>query len=131
MLPHIHQGGRSSWNILKKFFEEEETVRHSNGWNLLSSKPQIKMIKDWHNKKREASKEEAPEASTSKPQARKPPQERKKNKKKNWRKSYSPSYRIPRIQKDAMENVFNMSRNLMDFQDKEEQRMRQPHFPKK
>ncbi|MBW0472277.1 hypothetical protein O181_011992 [Austropuccinia psidii MF-1] len=50
---------------------------------------------------------------------------------KNCRKPYSPSYRIPKIQKDAMENVFNMSRTLMEFKDKEEKRMRQPHFPKK
>ncbi|MBW0584221.1 hypothetical protein O181_123936 [Austropuccinia psidii MF-1] len=66
-----------------------------------------------------------------KPQANPLPQEGKKNKKKNWRKPYSPSYRIPKIQKDAMENVFNMARTLMEFKDKEEQRMRQPHFSKK
>ncbi|MBW0589795.1 hypothetical protein O181_129510 [Austropuccinia psidii MF-1] len=78
-----------------------------------------------------ASKEEAPVASTSKPQANQLPQEGKKNKKKNWRKPYSPSFRIPKIQKDAMENVFNMARTLMEFKDKEEQRMRQLHFPKK
>ncbi|MBW0587153.1 hypothetical protein O181_126868, partial [Austropuccinia psidii MF-1] len=39
--------------------------------------------------KKEESKEEAPVASTSKPQANPLPQERKKNKKKNWRKPYS------------------------------------------
>ena len=33
--------------------------------------------------------------------------------------------------KNAMDNVFNMARTLMEFKDKEEQRMRQPHFPKK
>ncbi|MBW0524158.1 hypothetical protein O181_063873 [Austropuccinia psidii MF-1] len=59
------------------------------------------------------------------------PQEGKKNKKKNWRKPYSPSYSIPKIQKAAMDNVFNMARTLMEFKGKEEQRMRQPHFPKK
>ncbi|MBW0592196.1 hypothetical protein O181_131911 [Austropuccinia psidii MF-1] len=32
---------------------------------------------------------------------------------------------------DAMENVFNMARTLMEFKDKEEKKMRQPHFPKK
>ncbi|MBW0586999.1 hypothetical protein O181_126714 [Austropuccinia psidii MF-1] len=76
-------------------------------------------------------KEGAPVASTSKPQENQLPQEGKKKKKKNWRKPYSPSYRIPKIQKDAMDNVFNMARTLMEFKDKEEQRMRQPHFPKK
>ncbi|MBW0590788.1 hypothetical protein O181_130503 [Austropuccinia psidii MF-1] len=58
------------------------------------------------------------------PQANPLPQEGNKNKKKNWRKPYSPGYRIPKIQKDAMENVFNMARTLTEFKDKEEQRMR-------
>ncbi|MBW0562379.1 hypothetical protein O181_102094 [Austropuccinia psidii MF-1] len=113
MLPQIHQGVMKSWHILKKFLKEEEVVRYSNGWNPLSSKHQIKKIKEYHTKKAEASKEEAPVASTSKPQANQPPQEVKKNKKKNWRKSYSPSYRSPEIQKYFMENVFNMARTLI------------------
>ncbi|MBW0554650.1 hypothetical protein O181_094365 [Austropuccinia psidii MF-1] len=121
----------NSWNILKKFLQEEEIVKYSNGWNPLSFKTKIKNIKEWHNKKREVSKEEAPVASTSKPQASQDPQEGKKNKKKNWRKPYSPSYRIQRIQKDAMDNVLNMARTLMEFKDKGEKRMRQPSFPKK
>ncbi|MBW0504730.1 hypothetical protein O181_044445 [Austropuccinia psidii MF-1] len=75
--------------------------------------------------------EEAPVAFTSKPQANPLPQEGKKNNKKNWRKPFSPSYMISKIQKDAMDNVFNMARTLMEFKDKEEQRMRQPHFLKK
>ncbi|MBW0510340.1 hypothetical protein O181_050055 [Austropuccinia psidii MF-1] len=127
MLPQIHQGVINSWHILK----EEEILRYSNGWKPLSSKPQIKNIKEHHSKKRKTTKEEAPVASTSKPKANPLPQEGKKNKKKNWRKPYSPSYRIPKIQNDAMENFFNMARTLMEFKDKEEQRMGQPHFPKK
>ncbi|MBW0504726.1 hypothetical protein O181_044441 [Austropuccinia psidii MF-1] len=124
MLPQNHQGVMSSWHILKKFLKEEEIVRDSNGWNPLSSKPQIKKIKEYHAKKKEESKEEAPVASTNKPQANQLPQKGKKNNKKNWRKSYSPSYKIPRIQKAAMDNVFKMVRTLMEFKDKGEQRMR-------
>ncbi|MBW0555981.1 hypothetical protein O181_095696 [Austropuccinia psidii MF-1] len=90
MLPQIHQGVMNSWHILKTFLTEEEIVVYSNGWNPLSSKPQIKKIKEYHSKKKEASKEEAPVASTSKAQVNQPPQEGKKNKKKNWRKPYSP-----------------------------------------
>ncbi|MBW0586971.1 hypothetical protein O181_126686 [Austropuccinia psidii MF-1] len=131
MLPKIHQGVMNSWHILKKFLKGEEIVRYSNGWNKLSSKPQIKKIKEYHAKKREATKEEAPVASISKPQANPLSQEGKKNKKNNRRKPYSPSYRIPKIQKDALDNVFNMARALMAFKDKEEKRMEQPHFPKK
>ncbi|MBW0586455.1 hypothetical protein O181_126170 [Austropuccinia psidii MF-1] len=125
MLPQIHQGVMNSCHILKRFLKEEEIVRYSNGWNPLSFKPQIKKIKEYHAKKKEATNKEAPVASTSKPQANPLPQEGKKNKKKNWRKPYSPSYRIPKIQKYAM------ARTLMEFKDKEEQRMRQPHFSKK
>ncbi|MBW0508496.1 hypothetical protein O181_048211 [Austropuccinia psidii MF-1] len=119
----------NSWHILKKFLKEEEIVRYSDGWNPLSYKPQITKIKEYHAKKKEATKEEAPVASSQAP-SQPALQEGKKNKKKNWRKSYSQSYRIPKIQKDALDNVFNMAITLMEFKDKE-QRMRQPHFPKK
>ncbi|MBW0499796.1 hypothetical protein O181_039511 [Austropuccinia psidii MF-1] len=81
MLPQIHQGVMNSWHILKKFLKEEEIVRYSNGWNPLSSKSQIKNIKEYHAKKKEEIKEEAPVASTVKPQANPLPQEGKKNKK--------------------------------------------------
>ncbi|MBW0499128.1 hypothetical protein O181_038843 [Austropuccinia psidii MF-1] len=121
----------NSWHILKKFLKQEEIVRYTNGWNPLSSKPQIKKIKEYHAKRKEATKQEAPVASTSKPQANALPHKGKRNKKKNWIKPYSPSYRIPKIQKDAMDNVFKMARALMKFKDKEEQRMRKPHFPNK
>ncbi|MBW0505646.1 hypothetical protein O181_045361 [Austropuccinia psidii MF-1] len=87
-------------------------------------------MKKYHAQKKEESKEEAPVASTSRPQVNQLPQQGKKNKN-NWRKPYSPSYKIPEVQKDVMENVFNMARTLMKYKDKEEQRMRQPHFPKK
>ncbi|MBW0574424.1 hypothetical protein O181_114139 [Austropuccinia psidii MF-1] len=105
MLPQINQGVMSSWHILKMFLTEEEIVVYPNDWNSLSSKPQIKKIKEYHSKKKEEIKEEAPIASTSKPQANQPPQEVKKSKKKNWRKPYSPIYRIQKAQNDAMENV--------------------------
>ncbi|MBW0577682.1 hypothetical protein O181_117397 [Austropuccinia psidii MF-1] len=130
-MPQIHQGVMNSWHILKKFLKEEEIVRYSNGWNPLSFKPQIKKIKEYHAKKKVASKEEAPVASTRKPQPNPPPQEGKRKKKKNWSKPYSPSYKIPKVQKDAMDNVFNMARTLMEFKDKDDQRMRHTHFPKK
>ncbi|MBW0577419.1 hypothetical protein O181_117134 [Austropuccinia psidii MF-1] len=88
-------------------------------------------IKEYHAKKKEETKEESPVASTRKPQANAFPQEEEKKKKKNWRKPYSPRYRIPKIQKDAMANIFNKARTLMEPKDKEEQRMRQSHFPKR
>ncbi|MBW0544533.1 hypothetical protein O181_084248 [Austropuccinia psidii MF-1] len=130
MLPQIHQGVINCWHILKTFLKEEEIVKCSNGWNPLSTKPKIRKNKHF-NKKKEARKEEGTVTSTSKPQANQTPQEGKKNKKKNWKKPYSPSYRIPRIQKDSLENVFRMVRTLISFRDKEEERMRQPSFTNK
>ncbi|MBW0544028.1 hypothetical protein O181_083743 [Austropuccinia psidii MF-1] len=35
-------------------------------------------------------------------------------------KPYSQGYRIPKIQKEAMENVFQMARTMMELQKKEE-----------
>ncbi|MBW0509579.1 hypothetical protein O181_049294 [Austropuccinia psidii MF-1] len=131
MFPKIHQGVINSYNILKRFIKDEEIVRYYNGCISLSFKPQSKKIKEYHSKKKESSKEEAPVASTRNPQVNQPPQEGDKNKKKNWRKPYSPSYRIPKIQKAVMENVFKMAIILIEFKEKEEQRMRQPHFSKK
>ncbi|MBW0519911.1 hypothetical protein O181_059626 [Austropuccinia psidii MF-1] len=52
----------------------EKIVRYSNGWNPLSSKPQIKKMKEYHAKNREESQEEDPLACTSKPQAKQNPQ---------------------------------------------------------
>ncbi|MBW0471158.1 hypothetical protein O181_010873 [Austropuccinia psidii MF-1] len=130
MFPQIHQGVMNPWNILRKFLKVEEIVKYSNGWNLLSTKPQIKRIKDCKIKKREESKE-APVAFTRKPQTSQPPQEAKKNKKKSFRKLYSPSYRIQGIQKDTKDTAFHFARTFMEFKDKVEKKIRQPHLPKK
>ncbi|MBW0574826.1 hypothetical protein O181_114541 [Austropuccinia psidii MF-1] len=130
MFPQIHQGVMNSWHILKRFLTEEEIVVYSNGWNPLSSKPQIKKIKEYHSKKREASKEAAPVASTNKPQANQPPKKGRKRKRIGG--NHIPqAARIPKIPKDAMDNVFNMARTFMELKEKEEQGMRQTHFPKK
>ncbi|MBW0501539.1 hypothetical protein O181_041254 [Austropuccinia psidii MF-1] len=66
----------------------------------------------------EERKEEAPVASTRKPQVTQPSKYWKKNRKKNCREAYSPSERTPSIQKDAMDNVFNLARPLIELKDK-------------
>ncbi|MBW0593729.1 hypothetical protein O181_133444 [Austropuccinia psidii MF-1] len=116
MLLQIHQGVMNSRNILKRFFKEEEIVRYSNGWNPLSSQPNIKKIKEYHAKKREATKEEAPVASTRNPQDNPLSKEGKKNKNKNWRKPYSPSYRIPKIQKRFNGQFLQHGQNIEGIQ---------------
>ncbi|MBW0502392.1 hypothetical protein O181_042107 [Austropuccinia psidii MF-1] len=115
----------------EKFLKEEEILRYSNGWNTLSSNPQIKKTKEYHSKMREKSKEEAPVASISKPQANQPPQEGKKKKKKNWRKSYSPSYRIPKVQKRCHGQCLQHGQNLDGIQGQRRTKNKKTSFPNK
>ncbi|MBW0481739.1 hypothetical protein O181_021454 [Austropuccinia psidii MF-1] len=49
--------------------------------------------------------------------------------KSKWNKPYPQNYRIPKEEKTAMNNVFNMARTLMEFKNKEDERLNQS-FPK-
>ncbi|MBW0565643.1 hypothetical protein O181_105358 [Austropuccinia psidii MF-1] len=106
--------------------QRQEIVRYSNGWNPLSSKPQIKKIKAHHAKKTEASKEEAPVAFTSKlPKRGRRTRKRIGGNHIPRAKGFQKSKKIPWKISSTWPEIF------MEFKDKEEQRMRQPHFPKK
>ncbi|MBW0588215.1 hypothetical protein O181_127930 [Austropuccinia psidii MF-1] len=86
---------------------------------------------------------EAPQASTSKNTPQTVPNKPKKTQKTNqkgkkkakgkakpkWNNPYPQSYRIPKKEKTAMENVFNMARTLIEFKKQEEERLNQS-FPK-
>ncbi|MBW0546880.1 hypothetical protein O181_086595 [Austropuccinia psidii MF-1] len=128
------------------------------GWKPMSCKGQVQKIKAWlknqsmlsEDKKkklaqgRDNTPVEAPQASTRKnppqPVPNKPkqtPKTNKKGKKKakgkakpKWNKPYPQNYRIPKKEKTSMEDVFNMARTLMEFKNKEEERLNQS-FPKK
>ncbi|MBW0531460.1 hypothetical protein O181_071175 [Austropuccinia psidii MF-1] len=73
-------------------------------------------MKEYHTKKEEETKEDPPVASTSKPQGQPTSPGREEEQEKELEKTI-----FPKIQKDAMENVFNMDRTLMEFKKKEEQ----------
>ncbi|MBW0559407.1 hypothetical protein O181_099122 [Austropuccinia psidii MF-1] len=90
----------------------------------------MEKIKEYHAKKKEASKEEAPVASTSKPQANQLPQEGKKKKKKDWRRPYSPSYRIPKIQKRCHGQCLQHGQNLDGIQGQRRTKDERTSFPK-
>ncbi|MBW0588064.1 hypothetical protein O181_127779 [Austropuccinia psidii MF-1] len=67
----------------------------------------------------------APVARSSNSNVKKQPQAQNKGKgKAPAPKPYSQGYRIPKIQQDAMENVFQMARAMMELQKKEEARLR-------
>ncbi|MBW0558134.1 hypothetical protein O181_097849 [Austropuccinia psidii MF-1] len=93
---------------------------------------------------KENSPVEAPQASTSKNTPQQVPNKPKKTPKTNqkgkqkakgkakpkWNKSYPQNYRIPKKEKTAMDNVFNMERTVIKFKNKEEKGLNQS-FPKK
>ncbi|MBW0536963.1 hypothetical protein O181_076678 [Austropuccinia psidii MF-1] len=87
---------------------------------------------------------EAPQASKSKNPPQQVPNNPKKTTKTNqkgkqkpkgkantkWNKPYPQNYRIPKKEKTDMDNVFIMERTLMEFKNKEEERLNQS-FPNK
>ncbi|MBW0536349.1 hypothetical protein O181_076064 [Austropuccinia psidii MF-1] len=93
---------------------------------------------------KENSPVEAPQASTSKTLPQQVPNKPKQTPKTNqkgkqkekgkakpkWNKPYPQNYRIPKKEKTTMDNVLNMARTLMEFRNKEEERLNQS-FPKK
>ncbi|MBW0511481.1 hypothetical protein O181_051196 [Austropuccinia psidii MF-1] len=113
----------------------------------MSCKGQVQQIKTWlknqsmlseDQKKRlapgkENSSVEAPQASTSKHLPQQVPKKPKKTPKTDqkgkakpkWNKPYPQNYRTPKKEKTAMDNVFNMARTLMEFKNKEEERLNQ------
>ncbi|MBW0509173.1 hypothetical protein O181_048888 [Austropuccinia psidii MF-1] len=157
-LPSLWIGTMSSYLEVKKIMGPEETEELLRGWTPMSFKGQVQQIKAWwknqsmlseDQKKRLAqgknnSPVEAPQASTSKNPPQQVPNKDKQAPKSNqkgnkkakgkskskWKKPYPHNYRIPKKEKTAMDNVFNLARTLMEFKNKEEERLNQS-FPKK
>ncbi|MBW0550951.1 hypothetical protein O181_090666 [Austropuccinia psidii MF-1] len=66
----------------------------------------------------------APVASSSNSNMKKKPQAQNKGKERPATKSYTQVYRIPNIQMDAMENVFQMPRTMMELHKNEEAKLK-------
>ncbi|MBW0569277.1 hypothetical protein O181_108992 [Austropuccinia psidii MF-1] len=129
----------------------EKTEKLLKGWTPMSCKGQVQQIKallqnqsmlseDQKKKLAQGKKNspvEAPQASTSKNPPQQVPNKPKQTPKTNqkgkakpkWNKPYLQNYRIPKKEKTAMDNVFNMATTLMEFKNKEEARLNQS-FPK-
>ncbi|MBW0593798.1 hypothetical protein O181_133513 [Austropuccinia psidii MF-1] len=147
-----------SYLQVKKFMGPENTEELLKGWTPMSCKGHVQQMKAWlknqsmlsedQKKKLAQGKDstpvEAPQASTRKnmpqPVPNKPKQTPKTNNKgkqkekekakPKWNKPYPQNYRIPKKEKTAMDNVFNMAPTLMEFKNKAEERLNQS-FPKK
>ncbi|MBW0510176.1 hypothetical protein O181_049891 [Austropuccinia psidii MF-1] len=130
----------------------EKTEELMKGWTPMSSKGQVQQIKSWLKNQSMLSEDqkkkltqgegnsqvEDPQASTSKNPPQKVPNKPKKTpktshkgkEKPKWNKPYLQNYSITKREKTAMENVFNMARTLIEFINKEEERLNQS-FTKK
>ncbi|MBW0573828.1 hypothetical protein O181_113543 [Austropuccinia psidii MF-1] len=131
----------NSYLQVNKFMGPEETEELLKGWKPMYCKGKVQQGNAWlktqsmlsedQKKKvaqgKEKSPVEAPQALTSinPPQQvpNKPKQTPKTNQKgkekPKWNKPYLQSYRIPKKEKTAIDNVFNMARTLLDFKNKE------------
>ncbi|MBW0576656.1 hypothetical protein O181_116371 [Austropuccinia psidii MF-1] len=120
----------NSWNILKKFLKVEKIVRYSNGWNPLSSKPQIKKIKEYHAKKGGDRQGRTQVASTSKPQVNQPPQEGKKKKGKELEETIFTKLQDSKNPKRFYGKCFQHGQNLYGIQGQRETNNEKTPFPK-
>ncbi|MBW0590519.1 hypothetical protein O181_130234 [Austropuccinia psidii MF-1] len=105
------------------------TCRLLNGWHqLMEKKIMMLLTAEWRKNNPPPPKQvprPAPVASSRNSNVKKQPQAQNKGKgNAPAPKPYSQGYRIPKIQKDAMENVFQMAITMMELQKKGEARLR-------
>ncbi|MBW0591350.1 hypothetical protein O181_131065 [Austropuccinia psidii MF-1] len=118
-----------SYLTVRKFLGHPNTFKLLNGWHpLMEKKNMLLLAVEWRKNNPPPPKQvprQAPVASRSNSNVKKEPQAQNKGKgKAPAPKSYSQGYRMPEIQQDAMENVFQMARAMMKLQKKEEARLR-------
>ncbi|MBW0575565.1 hypothetical protein O181_115280 [Austropuccinia psidii MF-1] len=118
-----------SYLAVRKFLVHANTYKVLNGWHPLMKKTNMRLLtQEWSKNNPQPPNQgprPAPVASSSDSNVKKEPQTQKKGKgKAPAPKTYSEGYRIPKIQQDAMENVFQMARTMMELQKKEEGRLR-------
>ncbi|MBW0581030.1 hypothetical protein O181_120745 [Austropuccinia psidii MF-1] len=119
----------NSYLTVRKFLGHPNTCKLLNGWHPLMKKNNMMLLTaEWRKNSPPPSKQvprPAPVASSSNSNMKKQPQTQNKGKgKAPAPKPYSQGYRIPKIQQDAMENVFQMARTMMELQKKKEARSR-------
>ncbi|MBW0590089.1 hypothetical protein O181_129804 [Austropuccinia psidii MF-1] len=119
----------NSYLTVRKFLGHPNTSKLLNGWHPLMEKKSIMLLTlEWRKNNPPPPKKvpkTAPVARSSNSNVKKQPQAPNKRKgKAPATKPYSQGYRIPNIQKDAMENVFQMARAMIELQKKEQARLK-------
>ncbi|MBW0499332.1 hypothetical protein O181_039047 [Austropuccinia psidii MF-1] len=114
---------------VRKFLGHPNTCKLLHGWNpLMGKKNMMLLTAEWRKNNPLPPKQQpktAPVASSRNSNMKKQPQAQNKGKgKAPPTKTYSQFYRIPNLQQDGMENVFQMARTMMELQKKEEARLK-------
>ncbi|MBW0592446.1 hypothetical protein O181_132161 [Austropuccinia psidii MF-1] len=115
----------NSYLNVRRFLGHPNTCKLLNGWHSLMEKKKMMLSSaEWRKKNPSPPKQvpkTAPVARSSNSNVKKKPQAQNKGKgKAPATKPYSQGYRSPKIQQEAMENVFQMARTMMELQKKEE-----------
>ncbi|MBW0552746.1 hypothetical protein O181_092461 [Austropuccinia psidii MF-1] len=119
----------NSYLTVRKFLAHPNTCKLLNGWHRLMEKNKmILLTEEWRKNNPPPPKQvpkTAPVSSRSNYNVKKQPKAQSKGKgKAPATKPYKQGYRIPKIQQDAMENVLQMARTMMELQKKEEVRFK-------
>ncbi|MBW0533681.1 hypothetical protein O181_073396 [Austropuccinia psidii MF-1] len=142
----------NSYFHTKIFLGQEKTIKLLGQLSPVSCKDKVKEIKNWlknqvllsldqkkalemtpafekEGQVASISSKLAPEVSKDKPKGPQKKQRGPKNNpgkgkvKANWQRPYPQRYRMPKLEPSAVESVFNISRTLMEFTAKEQERM--------
>ncbi|MBW0522073.1 hypothetical protein O181_061788 [Austropuccinia psidii MF-1] len=129
ILADLWKNCMNSYLTVRKFLGHPSTFKLLNRWHSLMEKKKMMLLTaEWRKNNPPPPKKvpkTAPVASSSNSNVKKQSQAQNKGKgKAEATKPYSKGYRIRKIQQDAMENVFQMSRTMMGLQKKKEARLK-------
>ncbi|MBW0500905.1 hypothetical protein O181_040620 [Austropuccinia psidii MF-1] len=122
-------------NCMNSYLTARKSLGHPNNCKLLNGrhplmekKNMILLTEEWRKNNPPPPKQvpkKAPIARSRNSNVKKQPQAQNKGKgKAPTTKPYSQGYRIPKIQQDAMQNLFHMARTIMELLKNEEARLR-------
>ncbi|MBW0513970.1 hypothetical protein O181_053685 [Austropuccinia psidii MF-1] len=127
ILAYLWENSLNSYLTVRKFLGHPNTCKLLNGWSpLMENKNMMLLTAEWRKNNPPPPMQvpkTAPVASSRNSNMKKKPKAQKKGKgKAPTTKPYSQGYKIPKIKKDSMENVFQMASTMMEFQKKKEAR---------
>ncbi|MBW0590798.1 hypothetical protein O181_130513 [Austropuccinia psidii MF-1] len=129
ILADLWKNCMNSYLTVRKFLGHPNTCTLLKGWHpLMEKKNMMLLTAEWRKNNPPTPKQvpkTVPIASSSNSNMKKQPQSQKKGKgKAPATKPHSQGYRIPNIQQDALENVFQMDGTMMELQNKEGARLK-------